>query len=279
MTDVAADAATVGAADAVIVVAGLAAADEGEASIGAGDRETLALPAEQLALLAEITALNDTVVLVLEGSGPLLLGDALGDVEALLWAGYPGSAGGDALADVLFGDVSPSGRLPFSWPVADADLPAFDNESVVVSYGYLHGYRHLQAAGTAPRFPFGFGLGYTTFTFDAIRADATEIASGDTVTVEVDVTNDGAVAGRATVQLYVGVEGSAVPRAPNDLRAFAQLDLEPGATGTATLTLAADDLRHWDEDAGAWVLEATSHTLRAGPNAETLPLSAAVTAP
>jgi len=279
VTDVTADSSVVGAADAVIVVAGLAADDEGEASIGAGDRETLALPAEQLALIAEVVALNDSVVLVLEGSGPLLLGDTLDDVSALLWAGYPGSAGGDALADVLYGDVAPSGRLPFSWPLADADLPEFDNESLVVSYGYLHGYRHLQSEGTAPRFPFGFGLGYTTFAFEAIRTDAATLASGATLTIEVDVTNEGAVAGRATVQVYVSVEGSAVARAPNDLRAFAPIDLEAGATGTATMTIAADDLRYWDEDSGAWVLETTDYTLHAGANVETLPLSATVTVP
>lgn len=279
VTDVAGSADALAAADAVVVVLGLVAEDEGEGSIGGGDRDTLALPADQLALLAEVTALSERVVLVLEGSGPLLLGEQLGEVEALLWAGYPGAAGGAALADVLFGDVGPSGRLPFSWPVADADLPEFDNESAVVTYGYLHGYRHLQAEGRAPRFPFGFGLAYTTFTFDAMRLSAPELAEGGALSVEVDVTNTGAVAGRTTVQLYVGVPDSAVTRAPRDLRAFAQLTLEPGASGTVTMTLSADDLRYWDEGAGGWVLEATDYELRAGPDSETLPLSATLTAP
>lgn len=264
----------VSGADAVVVVVGLVAEDEGEASVGAGDRDSLALPAEHVALIAEVTALSDRVIVVLEGSGPLLVDGLLDDIEGLVWAGYPGSRGGEALADVLYGDHAPSGRLPVSWPMAEADLPPFDNVSDSVTYGYLHGYRHLAAEGTEPLFPFGFGLSYTRFSYEAIRVGATDIGEGESVTVEVDVTNEGDVDAFTTVQLYVAMPESEVMRAPYDLRAFATVEVAAGATVTATMALQARDLAYWDD---GWTLEPGDVLLQAGPSSAERPLEATLT--
>jgi len=267
-----ADEATVTAADAVIVVTGNTVEDEGESDIAAGDRDTMELPADEIALIEALAALNPNVIVVLEGGSALLVEGWVDDTAAVLHAFYPGSEGGHAIADVLFGVAAPSGRLPFAVPVAEADLPPFDNTSLSVTYGYLYGYRHLDAAGTAPRYPFGFGLTYTTFTYDSLTLDATTLAPDGTLTATVEVTNTGTVAATETVQLYVAAVGSRVTRAPRDLRAFGQIELAPGATGSVELTVPARDLAFWDVDAGAWEVEAIDYEIQVGPHAGELPL-------
>jgi len=271
-----ADEATVTAADAVIVVTGNTVEDEGESDIAAGDRDTMEVPAEDVALIGALAALNPNVIVVLEGGSALLVEGWVDDTAAILHAFYPGTEGGHAIAEVLFGVAAPSGRLPFAVPAAEADLPPFDNTSLAVTYDYLHGYRHLDAAGTAPRYPFGFGLSYTTFTYDALTLDATTLAPDGTLTATVEVTNAGAVAAIETVQLYVAAVGSRVERAPRDLRAFGQVELEPGETGTVELAVAARDLAFWDVDAGAWEVEAIDYEIQVGPNAGELPLMESV---
>ncbi|MGE0791358.1 MAG: glycoside hydrolase family 3 N-terminal domain-containing protein [Sandaracinaceae bacterium] len=268
----------VSSADAVIVVTGLQASDEGESDIGAGDRESLALAPDEVALIQRAAALNDRVIVVLEGGAAILVEDFEADVEAIVMAFYPGSEGGAALAEILFGDESPTGRLPFVWPRAEADLPPFDNTSGAVTYGYFHGYRHLMREGTASRYAFGHGLGYTTFAISNLVVDPA-VTAGQPVELTVDVTNTGTRRGRATVQAYVAAVGSRVERAAEDLRAFAQVELDPDEMQTVTLRFDADDLRFWDETAAAWELEATEYELRVGQSAEAIEVSATLTAP
>ncbi|MCA9605534.1 MAG: glycoside hydrolase family 3 C-terminal domain-containing protein [Myxococcales bacterium] len=260
------------AADAVIVVTGLQSSDEGEGDIGAGDRDDLMLPATEIALVQAVSALNPNVVVVLEGGAAILV-EGWGDrVAAILHAFYPGSQGGNAIADVLFGVEAPSGRLPFSVPVAEADLPPFDHTSDAVTYGYFHGYRHLEREGTAARYPFGFGLTYTTFAYDAITLAASTVAPDGELVATVEVTNPGSVTARETVQLYVAAIGSRVERAPQDLRAFAQVEIAPGATETVELRVPAADLAFWDEAARAWEVEAIEYEARVGPSSADTPL-------
>lgn len=266
--------ATVSGADVVVVVAGFTGDDEGEGAIGAGDRESLDMDAEQKALIAAVAGLNDRVVVVLEGGASILMDPWLADVEAVLMAWYPGEEGGHAIADVLFGDVNPSGRLPISFVHGEADLPDFDNTSLAVTYGYYHGYRHLMREGTAALFPFGFGLSYSEFTYDSLDIVAETDGS---FTATVDVTNTGTVAGRETVQLYVSAPGSAVDRAQADLRAFAQIDIAPGATEQVVLSVPARDLAYYDVDSSSWVVEHLEYTVSVGPNVRDRPLSAPMT--
>lgn len=268
--------ASLSGADVVVLVTGLTKKDEGEGQIAAGDRETMALSDAQIAEIEAVAALNPNVVVVLQGGSAITM-SWLDKVPALLMSWYPGLAGGTALADVLFGDVNPSGRLPISFPVAEADLPEFDNRSLEVTYGFLHGYRWLESKGTAPLFPFGYGLSYARFSYDDLTLGSDTLAADGALSFDVTVTNTGDVAGTDVVQAYVATEGSRVERAPQDLRAFARVELAPGESKTVTMTIKAKDLAFYDVDAGAWEVEALTYTLRVGPHSQELPLSGTFT--
>ncbi len=273
------NAAAIADADAVVVVVGLSAEEEGEGLIGAGDRASLALPAEHEALVADVAALSDAVIVVLEGGSAITMEGFLGDVEAVLMAWYPGMEGGHAIARALFGDVNPSGRLPIVFPASEADLPVFDNVSLEVTYGYYHGYRHLDHEALAPLFPFGFGLSYTTFAYANLELESATIAPDGVLRATVDVTNTGAVAGIETVQLYVHPATSRVERFARELEAFAQVELAPGDTATVTLEVRAEDLAFWDTEANAFEVEATDYVVEVGPHSGELPLGATFSVP
>ncbi len=267
-----ADQAAIAAADAAVVVAGLTYADEGEGLVTIGDRVGLALPGDQDALIAAVAALNPRTIVVLEGSGALLM-PWLDDVSAVLMAWYPGQSGGTGIAQILFGDVNPSGKLPTTFPQAESDLPPFDNTDLAVTYGYYHGYRWLDRNGVAPLFPFGIGLSYTTYAYTNLTVGPAAVSPWGRVHVTADVTNTGSVAGDEIAQLYVGYEGSRVDRAVNDLKAFARVHLEPGETQTVAFDVRARDLAFWDVTAGAWEVEPITYDVRVGPSSRDLPLT------
>ena len=265
---------TVGAADVVVIVTGLLARDEGEFTVGAGDRARLTLDPEEVALIRSVAAIHPAVVVVLEGGAAVTVTDWEDEIEGLVFAFYPGAEGGHALADLLYGRIAPSGRLPFSVPEREADLPPFDNVSPTVTYGYFHGYRHLAHEGLTPRHAFGSGLSYTLFAYSELALSATTLADGETLEATVLVTNTGSVAARETVQLYVAALGSRVERAPHDLRAFAQVMLAPGASERVTLRVPASDLRFWDVVMSRWELESIDYEARVGASSEDIRLTA-----
>jgi beta-glucosidase len=269
------DEAAIAEADAVVLFAGLVGTDEGEGAIAAGDRASLELPEEHVALIEATLALGTPTIVVLEGGSAFVLGDWVDDASAVMMAWYPGVRGGDAIADLIFGDIEPSGRLPVSFPVAESDLPEFDNVSTSVTYGLLHGYRHLDAESTQPRFPFGHGLLYTTVTYDALTLDADAIGAGDTLVAHVELTNTGERPARETVQLYVSSPTAGTTHAPKDLRGFTQVELAPGESSSITIEIPAADLMHWS--GSAWELEPGNAVVRVGPNARDLPLESTVT--
>ncbi len=266
------DQATIGAAGVAVVVVGLDYRDEGEGQIAAGDRQGLALPRDQDQLVSAVAALNPRTVVVLEGSGAITIpwADA---VAAVVMAWYPGEEGGAAIAEVLFGDVTPSGKLPVTFPRAEADLPPFDDVSLEVTYDYYHGYRYLDRHGTEPLFPFGFGLSYTTFRYAHLTVSPPTISAHGRVRVTADVTNTGAVPGDEVAQLYVGYQGSRVDRAVRDLKAFARIHLAPGETRTVPFDLQAADVAFWDSAVGAFVAEPITYEVHVGSSSRDLPLS------
>jgi beta-glucosidase len=271
------DIAIIEAADAVIVVTGLTAEDEGEGLLGAGDRLDLGLPAERVKLIQDAAAANDRTVVVLEGGSAITMGDWLADTEALLMVWYPGQMGGNAIAELLFGDANPSGKLPITFPASLDQLPPFDNESPSVTYDYFHGYRYLDRNDSTPEFPFGFGLSYTTFSVDNLLASQTAAKAGDVVRFSVEVTNTGSVAGAEVVQLYVAYPGSAVERADRDLKGFAKVVLEPGVTQTVEIAVPVNDLAYYDVADAAWALEGLEHEVHAGTSSRDLPLATTLT--
>jgi beta-glucosidase len=234
---------------------------------------SLRLPAEQEQLIAAAAGLNPRTVVVLEGGSVITLENWLPQVEALLMAWYPGQEGGNAIADVLFGDVNPSGRLPSTWPRAEEDLPAFVNNQPQVEYGYYHGYLHVDREEIEPRFPFGYGLSYTTFEHANLLLSDDAIPRDGTLQVGVDVSNTGAVGGEEVVQLYVSCEGSRVDRPVRVLKGFEKVRLTAGETRRVSFDLAAEDLAFYDVAAGDWEVEPISYTVHIGPSSRDLRLS------
>ncbi|HUQ05952.1 MAG TPA: glycoside hydrolase family 3 N-terminal domain-containing protein [Kofleriaceae bacterium] len=270
-----ADATTVQNADAVVIVTGLQTTDEGEGLIGAGDRDSLTIAADEAALVTAVAALNDRVIVVLEGGSAFVTAGWDGDADALVHAFYPGSEGGHALADILLGDAAPSGRLPFTMPVAEADLPVWDNISLSVTYDLFHGYRKLARDGKTARYPFGFGLTYTTFAYSELALDRASATGDDVIDVSVTVTNTGSVTATETVQLYVAPPTGGVERAPFQLGAFAQVELAAGASQRITIPLRVTDLRVYTD--GAWTLAPGTYTVRAAKHAEDAGITATFT--
>ncbi|MFC5754029.1 glycoside hydrolase family 3 C-terminal domain-containing protein [Actinomadura rugatobispora] len=217
-------------------------------------RQAGALRGDQDALISEVARANPNTVVVLETGGPVLTSWA-GEVKAVLAAWYPGQQAGHALARVLYGDVDPGGRLPVTFPVDEGDIPTAAggaaqfpglNRTVTFSEGVMVGYRHYDANDLEPRFPFGHGLSYTTFSY------------GDLVvrpgSVQVTVTNTGTRAGVAVPQLYLGLPSprADVPQPPRQLKGYEKLRLAPGESSRVTFPLSGRSLAYWDEGAGAW---------------------------
>ncbi len=244
--------------DAVIAVVGLTADDEGESLIGAGDREGTGLSDADVALITALTARHDRVVVVMQGGSAIDVSGWVDGVEGLVMAWYPGSQGGHAIARLLLGEVGFSGRLPVSFAADDAHLPPWDNTSLTVTYDRWHGHQHLARQGTPARFPFGFGLSSTTFSWDDATLD------GDTV--RATVSNTGQTAGIETVQVWASAPDSALDRPDRWLVGFAPIALDPGETGTVDIPVPDARLRHWTDD--GWALEDTPFTLFVARHAE-----------
>jgi len=249
-------------ADVAVVVAGLTAKDENEGF----DRLQLGLSDYQEQLISAVAEANRKTIVVVEAGGAVTMESWKDKVPAILMAWYPGMEGGNALADILFGDANPSGKLPFVVPKSADQLPPFDNKARQVDYGYYHGYRWFEKKGLSPAFSFGFGLSYTTYKYSNLKLSAKKINKDEKLTASVDVTNAGTMAGEEIVQLYVGYKGSAVDRPVKDLKGFSRVALAPGETRTVQLELAAKNLAYYDVAQKAWNIEAITYTVFVGPS-------------
>jgi beta-glucosidase len=192
----------------------------------------------------------------------------------MLMVWYPGMLGGEALADVLMGRVSPSGKLPLSVPRAASDLVPFDHHSASVRYEFEHGYRQLDRAQRAAEFPFGFGLSYTHFRYDRLTLSSEVLAPGEDLVADVSVTNVGDRTGAEVVQLYLSCPASAVLRSPKWLAGFGRLTLAPGQQKWLRMRITERELRHFDPRSQRFEVEPTSFVLRAGGSSADLPLEA-----
>jgi beta-glucosidase len=261
-------------ADAAVVVIGL----DGDWETEGRDRDHLELPGRQVELVRAVAAAQPrTSVLVVAGA-PVDLSWTR-DVPAVLWCWYPGQEGGHGLADVLTGAAEPGGRLPCTMPQRLEHTPAFLDtppDPGVLRYqeGVFCGHRWYDARHIEPELPFGHGLGYTTFELGRPVVPADPIAAGAEVVVEVPVTNTGDRAGAAVVQLYVGDESATVRRPPRELKGFAKVRLEPGASATVELVLGPRELAFWDARSACWRAEAGSFLVWAGRSSRDLTESA-----
>jgi beta-glucosidase len=273
------DEAMLATVDAAVVVVGLTASDEGEGLVASGDRKELPLSTAQEQLVLDVASHNPRTIVLLEGSGAIVMENWVDQVAGLMEVWYPGLEGGNAIAGVLFGDVNPSGKLPVTFPRAESQLPPFVNDQPDVTYGYLHGYRYVDAMSEDPRFPFGFGLSFSTFTLANLALSAPRIGASGSLTASVDVTNQGARAGDDVVQMYVSYPGSTVMRAPLDLKGFSRVHLEAGEKKTVTLPLAAQDVAYYEVTRSAWTVEPLAYTVLVGSSSRDLPLRASFTVP
>lgn len=252
-------------ADVVIFVGGLNKATGQDCEDS--DRESLALPYNQDAVIEALVAANPRTVVV-NVSGNAVAMPWADKVPAILQAWFLGSESGNSLADVIFGRVNPSGKLPMTFPVRLDDVAAHavgeypgtkraDSDIVDIRYneGVLVGYRWFDTKKIRPLFAFGHGLSYTTFGYGKLSADASKIGPDGALTLSVDVTNTGSRAGAETVQLYISDTKASVKRPAKELKNFAKIYLEPGQTKTVTFTVRPSDLAFFDAGAHAWKAE------------------------
>jgi beta-glucosidase len=247
-------------ADAIVLVIGGSSATSREAwaKNHLGDRANVGLIGEQNELAQAMFALRKPVAVVLINGQPLSIPEVAAAANALLEAWYPGQEGGTALADILFGDANPGGKLPVTIARSVGQLPMFYNQKPSAHRGY-----HFDSA--EPLFPFGYGLSYTTFDIGTPRLSASRIATNEAVKVSVDVRNTGAVAGDEVVQLYVRDVASSITRPVKELKGFRRVTLQPGATTTVEFTLGKEAFAYWNETM-QYAVEPGEFRIMAGPN-------------
>jgi len=235
------------------MVLGERATMAGEAATGA----SLGLPGRQQELLEAVVALGKPVVLVLINGRPLSINWAAEHVDAILEAWEPGSEGGHAVADVLFGNVNPGGKLPVSFPRSGAHEPLYLAHNLTQAPESAPGFvsRYWDSLST-PLYPFGFGLSYTTFAFSSLKLERPEAKVGETVSVSVEVTNTGGLAGDEVVQLYLHQRAGTASRPIRELKGFQRIHLVPGEKSTVTFSLGPEELRYWSSAEKKWVLDA-----------------------
>ncbi|NLG97144.1 MAG: glycosyl hydrolase [Chloroflexi bacterium] len=224
------------------------------------DRKNLDLTAQQVALIKAVSKVQPNTVVVLNNGAPVAMSAWIDDVAAVLEAWMMGQAGGGAIADVLFGRVNPSGKLAETFPVRLADTPAYLNwpgEAGEVRYGegLFIGYRYYDAKQVPVQFPFGYGLSYTTFSYSNARVSAETFKDVDGLTVSVDVTNTGSVAGKEIVQVYVHDHEAALVRPEKELKGFAKVELQPGETKTVTIPLDFRAFAYYHPEYKQWITE------------------------
>ena len=224
------------------------------------DRADIDLTAQQIALIRAVSAVQPRCVVILNNGSAVAMSEWIDGVAAVLEAWMMGQAGGGAIADVLFGVVNPSGKLAESFPLKLADTPAHinfpgDDGQVRYGEGLFIGYRYYDARQMPVLFPFGYGLSYTTFAYSNATVSAATFRDVDGVTVSVDVTNTGSVAGKEVVQLYVHDRKSKLVRPLKELKGFAKVDLQPGETKRVDIALDFRAFAYYHPGYAQWITE------------------------
>jgi beta-glucosidase len=252
-------------ADVVVAVMGETASMSGEAA----SRSTLDLPGIQEQMLEAVATTGKPVILVLEGGRPLDIRWASEHVPAILEAWYPGTEGGNAVADVLFGDVNPGGKLPVSWPRTAGSEPLYYNHTLThePEDGPQFTSRYWDI-NSKPLYPFGYGLSYSTFKFANLQLSKSSLGVGDATEVSVNVTNTGSVAGDAVAQIYIHQRYGSASRPVRQLKGFERIALQPGETKTLKFPLGKDELKYWNPQTKEWIVEPSEFDVWAGEDSK-----------
>jgi beta-glucosidase len=234
------------------------------------DRQNLELPFGQDELIKAVCAANPNTIIVIVAGAPVDLHVADSCSASLVWSWINGSQGGNALADVLLGNVNPSGKLPFTIPVKLNDSPAFalgtfpGNDQAVYSEGILVGYRWFDTKNIKPMYCFGYGLSYTDFAYSGLKTDKKTYAKTDSIVVTLNIKNTGKRNGYETVQLYASELNCKMLKAAQELKAFKKIMVNAGASTAVTLKIAVADLAWYDEKTSGWVVNPGKYRLSAG---------------
>jgi len=291
-TDSTSSGASVASAAATAIVFINSDAGEGYITVenNVGDRINLDPWHSGNALVTAVANVNKNTIVVIHSVGPLILETilALPNVVAVVWAGIPGQESGNGLVDILYGSTSPSGKLPYTIAKTAADYgTSVQTGDDNFSEGLYIDYRHFDKSNIAPRYEFGFGLSYTTFSYSTLSISKLSTSPGSTATVPggvanlydvvatvtAQVTNNGTVAGAEVAQLYIGLPSSAPASPPKQLRGFSKLSLAVGASGTVTFPLRRKDLSYWDASSQKWVLPTGSFAVSVGASSRDIRLT------
>jgi beta-glucosidase len=241
------------------------------------DRPSMDLPDNQSALIRAVAAVNHHTIVVLNNGTPVTMTDWLNSVPGVIEAWFPGQEGGAAIAQVLFGDVNPSGKLPDTLAASRSDYSDFGNfpgadHEVNYAEGIYVGYRHFDKANVQPLFPFGYGLSYTTFKYKGLTLSSNTLAPEGTITVRVNVTNTGKRAGEEVAELYVHDLMPVIDRPVRELKGFGKVALQPGETKAVEFIIKARDLAYFDVPGHQWKANAGNYEVEVGASSRDIRL-------
>ena len=247
--------------DLVVLVLG----EHEEMSGEAASHSTIDLPGRQRELLEAVSALGKPTVLVLINGRPLDISWAVNRVPAILEAWHPGSEGGNAIADLLYGDATPGGKLPITWPRSSGQIPIYYAHNLTqqpeTARDFTSRYWDMP---TSPLYPFGYGLSYTTFAYSNLRVSKAEAKVSESVEVSVDVENTGRKAGEEVAQLYIHQRAGSASRPVRELKGFERIALAPGEKKTVRFKLGKSELTYWSSAVKGWVQEPATFDVWAG---------------
>ena len=242
------------------------------------DREDYNIPESHIRLIEAVSSVNPNTVIVLQNGSAVAMSPWMDKVPAIVEAWLGGEAGAGAIADVLFGDVNPSGKLAVTFPERIEDIPGYlnfpgENGKHVYSEGIFVGYRYYEKKEIMPTFPFGYGLSYTEFQYSDIKLDKDIMTNQDSLKVSFTVTNTGDRAGKETVQLYVKPNGSRLKRPVKELKEFTKVHLESGESKVVAFSLDNRDFAYYDDYHQEWVVDSGIYTIKMGASSADIRLS------
>lgn len=255
----------------VIFAGGLDDTQEGEAYNSGSDRvnESSVLPGKQQDLINALAEVNPNIIVVIQSGGVCSMNRSLPNMKGLIYSFYAGHDAGTAIADVIFGDYNPAGRMPVTMPVDDAQLPEW-NDDFTDDFGC--GYRWFDEKGIEPQFPFGFGLSYTTFEYSNMDLSLNTAPAGSAIQVNVDVQNTGLIDGEEVVQLYISNIGSSLWMPKKELKGFERIKLAAGEKKTVTFNLTSEEFYYWNETSKSYDVNPGDYIIRVGGSSANLPL-------
>jgi beta-glucosidase len=255
-------------ADYVIFFGGLDGSQEGEGLDRVG--ESINLPGQQQDLINQLSLVNPNIIVVLESGGICGIQNCKDNIKGLIYAFYPGQEGGNALADVIFGDYNPAGRLPVTYPMTDAQLPDrnfnFDDD-------FGCGYRWFDKQNIIPLYAFGYGLSYTQFQYSNLSITPSIAPIGSRISVSADIKNTGFREGEEVVQLYISDTHSSFTMSVKQLKGFKRIQFQPGETKQVTFSLTSEEFYYYDELSASYKVNPGSFVIKVGGSSDNLPLT------